>query len=46
MDRWGSSKVVAIPYDLEEKELMKLLSQINGAHFTGGALELIDKNGV
>jgi len=26
MDRWGSSKVVAIPYDLEEKELMKLLS--------------------
>jgi gamma-glutamyl-gamma-aminobutyrate hydrolase PuuD len=40
--KWPGSRTVAIPYDLQEEELMKLLPQINGVLFTGGALTLID----
>jgi gamma-glutamyl-gamma-aminobutyrate hydrolase PuuD len=40
--KWSGSRTVAIPYDLQEEELMKLLPQINGVLFTGGALTLID----
>jgi hypothetical protein len=34
---------VAIPYNIPEEQLMKLLPQINGVLFTGGALDLIDR---
>ena len=41
--KWGGSRTVAIPYNIPERELMKLLPQINGVLFTGGSLELIDQ---
>ena len=34
---------MAIPYNMPEEQLMKLLPQINGVLFTGGALDLIDR---
>lgn len=34
---------VAIPYDMEIEKLDKILPQLNGMLFTGGALDLIDK---
>ena len=40
--RWSGSRTVAIPYDISESDLNELLPQINGAQFTGGALDLID----
>lgn len=44
--KWSGSRTVAIPYDIPESELLPLLRNINGVHFTGGNLELIDKDGV
>lgn len=43
--KWAGSRTIAIPYDIAEEDLQALLPQINGVLFTGGALELIDKNG-
>jgi len=40
--RWPGSKTIAIPFDLEEDQLLELLPQINGVLFTGGALTLVD----
>ena len=40
--RWAGSRTVAIPYDMPEDQLLKILPQINGVLFTGGALELIE----
>jgi len=39
--RWAGSKTVAIPYNITEEALIKLLGQINGVLFTGGALTLV-----
>lgn len=41
--RWGGSKTVAIPYNISEADLFRLLPQINGVLFTGGGLELVNK---
>jgi gamma-glutamyl-gamma-aminobutyrate hydrolase PuuD len=40
--KWAGSRTVAIPYDISEENLLRLLPQINGILFTGGALELIN----
>ena len=40
--KWGGSRTVAIPFNIENDDLLNLLPQINGVLFTGGALELID----
>ena len=40
--KWAGTRTVAIPFDVSEKELYFILSQINGVLFTGGALDLID----
>ena len=40
--RWAGSRTIAIPFDIPEDELLKILPQINGVLFTGGALNLID----
>jgi gamma-glutamyl-gamma-aminobutyrate hydrolase PuuD len=42
--KWGGSVPVAIPYDIKQESLDKLLPQLNGVLFTGGALELIDED--
>ena len=42
---WSGSRTIAIPYNIEERALIDLLGNINGVHFTGGGLELIDKDG-
>jgi gamma-glutamyl hydrolase len=42
--KWAGSRTVAIPYDISEDNLMKLLPQINGILFTGGALDLISNS--
>ena len=34
---------MAIPYNIPEEQLMNLLPQINGVLFTGGSLDLIDR---
>lgn len=41
--RWSGSVPIAIPYDISPEELSKVLNQINGVLFTGGALEMIDE---
>ena len=43
--KWAGSKTVAIPFDISEKELVKILDQINGVLLTGGSLTLIDGDG-
>ena len=43
--RWAGSRTVAIPFDISQKDLLELLPQINGVLFTGGALELVTKEG-
>lgn len=43
--QWAGSRTVAIPYDISEEDLRVLLPQLNGVLFTGGALELISKDG-
>lgn len=42
--RWAGSVPVVIPYDIDEHDLAQLLPQINGVLFTGGGLDLIDKD--
>ena len=42
---WSGSRTIAIPYNIEERALIDLLGNINGVRFTGGGLELIDKDG-
>jgi gamma-glutamyl-gamma-aminobutyrate hydrolase PuuD len=42
--KWAGSRTVAIPYDISEENLMRLLPQINGVLFTGGALNLINNS--
>lgn len=34
---------MAIPFDASDAELTDLLSQINGVFFTGGGLDLVDR---
>ena len=40
--RWAGSRTVAIPFDISDSDLNKLLPQINGVLLTGGALDLHD----
>ena len=44
--KWAGSRTVAIPFDVEEEQLIAILDQINGVLLTGGSLTLIDENGV
>jgi len=41
--RWSGSVPVAIPFDATPEQLDKILRQINGVLFTGGALDLVSK---
>jgi len=41
--KWGGSRTIAIPYDIDSEDLQSLLRQINGVLFTGGGLDLVDK---
>lgn len=41
--KWGGSRSIAIPYDISKEDLKILLPQINGAFFTGGSVDLVDK---
>ena len=41
--RWGGSIPVPVPYDISDEDLTRLLPQLNGVLFTGGALDLIVK---
>jgi len=41
--KWAGSKTVAIPYDIEHDKLEAILPQLNGAFFTGGNVELINR---
>ena len=43
--KWAGSKTVAIPFDISEEELVRMLDQINGVLLTGGSLTLIDEDG-
>ena len=43
--KWAGSKTIAIPFDVSEQELIRILNQINGVLLTGGALSLIDDHG-
>jgi gamma-glutamyl-gamma-aminobutyrate hydrolase PuuD len=40
--RWAGSRTVAIPFDISDADLNRLLPQINGVLLTGGALDLYD----
>ncbi|CDW76180.1 gamma-glutamyl hydrolase [Stylonychia lemnae] len=39
----GGVSAVPIHYDITDRDLQQLLEKVNGVHFTGGGLNLIDK---